>query len=180
MCDGSFYPAHKLVLSTCSQYFEQIFERAQCKHLFVVLDDIKPGDLEALLTYMYEGSVNVLQEQLCSVIEAAEYLRLKGLGVSASEPIENIQLSGVKNRRPTMQEDRPEAKRKKSCVEPAANDVTSEDISSELHQSPADEGPVRSPQKIEQTDCICDIVGQLDDNQGSSNEVSLLNRCNSM
>ncbi|KAA0197534.1 hypothetical protein HAZT_HAZT011716 [Hyalella azteca] len=53
-CAGKFYPAHKLVLSTCSEYFEEMFERTQCKHPVIVLKDIGADDLEALLSYMYD------------------------------------------------------------------------------------------------------------------------------
>ncbi|XP_076050781.1 zinc finger protein 131-like isoform X2 [Oratosquilla oratoria] len=80
-CDGRFYPVHKLVLSTCSEYFEQMFERTQCKHPVIVLKDVKAHDLDALLNYMYIGEVNVLQNDLAGLIKAAECLRIKGLAV---------------------------------------------------------------------------------------------------
>ncbi|XP_018010408.1 broad-complex core protein isoforms 1/2/3/4/5 isoform X10 [Hyalella azteca] len=85
-CAGKFYPAHKLVLSTCSEYFEEMFERTQCKHPVIVLKDIGADDLEALLSYMYDGEVNVLQENLSSLIKAAECLKIKGLAVADSDP----------------------------------------------------------------------------------------------
>ncbi|KAG0722758.1 Longitudinals lacking protein, isoforms A/B/D/L [Chionoecetes opilio] len=80
-CDGKFYPVHKLVLSTCSEYFEQMFERTNCRHPIIVLKDIRKEDLEALLNYMYVGEVNVLQNNLSGLIKAAEGLRIKGLAV---------------------------------------------------------------------------------------------------
>ncbi|RXG70602.1 Longitudinals lacking protein, isoforms H/M/V [Armadillidium vulgare] len=88
-CDGRFYPVHKLVLSTCSEYFEQIFERTQCKHPVIVLKDIKYDDLEALMNYMYVGEVNVLQEKLAGLIKAAECLKIKGLAVPDEDPTNN-------------------------------------------------------------------------------------------
>ena len=60
--------SYKLVLSTCSEYFEEIFERTQCKHPVIVLKDIKHEELEALLNYMYLGEVNVLQAELAGLI----------------------------------------------------------------------------------------------------------------
>ena len=88
-CDGRFYSLHKFVLSTCSDYFEEMFERTQCKHPVIVLKDIKSEDLEALLNYMYIGEVNVVQENLAGLIKAAESLRIKGLAVPDEEPVHN-------------------------------------------------------------------------------------------
>lgn len=87
-CDGKFYSAHKLVLSTCSEYFEGMFDRTQCKHPVIVLKDIASDELEALLSYMYDGEVNVLQENLSSLIKAAECLKIKGLAVADHDPSE--------------------------------------------------------------------------------------------
>lgn len=86
-CEGKFYPVHKLVLSTCSEYFEEIFSRTQCRHPVIVLKDVKHGELEALLNYMYLGEVNVLQADLAGLIKAAECLKIKGLAVPDEAPI---------------------------------------------------------------------------------------------
>ncbi|KAK4301654.1 hypothetical protein Pmani_026212 [Petrolisthes manimaculis] len=85
-CEGKFYPVHKLVLSTCSEYFSDIFDRTPCKNPVVVLKDIFCQDLEFLLDYMYIGEVNVRQNELSSLIKAAECLRIKGLAVPDEEP----------------------------------------------------------------------------------------------
>ncbi|XP_071528425.1 uncharacterized protein [Panulirus ornatus] len=85
-CDGKFYSVHKLVLSTCSDYFCAMFDKTACKSPVIVLKDIKCEDLEALLDYMYLGEVNVRQSDLASLIKAAENLRIKGLAVPDDEP----------------------------------------------------------------------------------------------
>ncbi|XP_042224558.1 longitudinals lacking protein, isoforms A/B/D/L-like isoform X2 [Homarus americanus] len=85
-CDGKFYSVHKLVLSTCSDYFCAMFDKTACKSPVIVLKDIKCEDLEALLDYMYLGEVNVRQCDLASLIKAAENLRIKGLAVPDDEP----------------------------------------------------------------------------------------------
>merc|ERR1711915_1034362 len=87
-CEGQFYPVHKLVLSTCSEYFENIFERTPCKHPFIVLKDVKCDELEALLSYMYAGVVNVAQNDLARLIKTAELLQIKGLAVPDEPPQE--------------------------------------------------------------------------------------------
>lgn len=79
--DGKFYPVHKLVMSTCSEYFSEIFEKTPCKSPVIVLKDVRSQDMEALLDYMYLGEVNVNQNDLASLLKTAECLRIKGLAV---------------------------------------------------------------------------------------------------
>ncbi|XP_050697786.1 zinc finger protein 358-like isoform X10 [Eriocheir sinensis] len=85
-CEGKFFPVHKLVMSTCSDYFAEIFEKTPCRNPVVVLKDIKRTDLEALLDYMYIGEVDVRQSELAGLIKAAECLRIKGLAVPDEDP----------------------------------------------------------------------------------------------
>lgn len=85
-CDGKYFPVHKLVLSICSEYFEEILSQTKCQHPVIVLKDIKHHDLEALLNYMYAGEANVVQSELASLIKAAECLRIKGLAVPDETP----------------------------------------------------------------------------------------------
>ncbi|XP_066970973.1 longitudinals lacking protein, isoforms H/M/V-like isoform X2 [Macrobrachium rosenbergii] len=111
-CDGKFYPVHKIVLATCSDYFEQIFERTSpmCKTPVIVLKDIRHEDLEALLNYMYVGEVNVLQTELSGLIKAAECLRIKGLAVPDEAPSEHETFHDNK-RNLGRSSDEPETKR---------------------------------------------------------------------
>ncbi|KAK7068663.1 Broad-Complex, Tramtrack and Bric a brac [Halocaridina rubra] len=80
-CSGKFFPVHKIVLSVCSEYFEDMFKQTTCKHPIVVLKDILHDDMEALLNYMYAGEANVAQSDLARLIKAAECLKIKGLAV---------------------------------------------------------------------------------------------------
>lgn len=122
-CDGKFYPVHKLVLSTCSEYFSDIFDRTPCKNPVVVLKDIQCQDLEFLLDYMYIGEVNVRQNDLASLIKAAECLRIKGLAVpdddGSKPPNSNVNTSSSSSRqRPSEVNSRdhtsPAAKRRRT------------------------------------------------------------------
>ena len=78
-CDGQFYPVHRLVLSACSEYFEQMFALTVGKHPVIVLKDISKEVLETLLKYMYLGEVEVKKVLLSSVIEASQSLKIRGL-----------------------------------------------------------------------------------------------------
>ncbi|XP_045598516.1 B-cell CLL/lymphoma 6 member B protein isoform X5 [Procambarus clarkii] len=110
-CEGKFFPVHKLVMSTCSDYFAEIFEKTPCKNPVVVLKDIKKSDLEALLDYMYIGEVDVRQSELAGLIKAAECLRIKGLAVPDEDPTK-AQKKGPSSV-PERREDSPPAKRKR-------------------------------------------------------------------
>lgn len=109
-CQGKFYQVHKLVLSACSEYFESMFENTPCKHPVIVLKDIRPDDLEALLSYMYAGVVSVAQNDLSRLIKTAELLQIKGLAVPDEPPIspDNKKGRGTKDDRTS-----PPPKRKK-------------------------------------------------------------------
>lgn len=91
ICQGKYFPAHKLVLCSCSKYFEEIFEKAQCKHPFIIINDLDPTEFEALMKYMYRGEVNVTQDRLPALIKAAEALNIKGLAI----PDDDIQSSQI-------------------------------------------------------------------------------------
>ncbi|KAF2349441.1 BTB/POZ domain [Trinorchestia longiramus] len=81
-CAGKLYAVHKLVLSSCSDYFSSILRATNCPQPVVVLKDITASDFEALLSYMYLGEVNIRQDQLSSFLQASESLGVKGLVTS--------------------------------------------------------------------------------------------------
>lgn len=58
-CEGSSLKAHKMVLSACSPFFEEIFIDNPCKHPVVIMRDIKLLDLKAIIEFMYKGEVSV-------------------------------------------------------------------------------------------------------------------------
>lgn len=114
-CDGKFFPVHKLVLSTCSEYFSDIFERTPCKNPVVVLKDIRCIDLCFLLDYMYMGEVNVRQNELSSLIKAAECLRVKGLAVPDEEtPSQKSSSKATSSRRQQSEHHSPAVKRRRT------------------------------------------------------------------
>lgn len=77
--EGQLLAAHKLVLSVCSPYFKNIFKENPCQHPVVILKDVKHSEIVALLRFMYQGEVNVRQEDLSSFLKMAQMLQIKGL-----------------------------------------------------------------------------------------------------
>lgn len=69
------------MLSTCSEYFNAIFEWTPCVNPVVVLNNVACKELEALLDFMYIGEVSVREAQIPDVMHAAECLRIRGLAM---------------------------------------------------------------------------------------------------
>merc|ERR1719483_926127 len=63
-----------MVLSACSPYFQQLFADNSCQHPIVILKDMKAAELDLVVEYMYRGEVQVPQEHLEAVLQAAETL----------------------------------------------------------------------------------------------------------
>ena len=118
-CGGRFYQLHKLVLSTCSEYFEKIFEQTPCKHPVIVLRDVSCEELEALLNYMYLGSVSVAQNDLARLIKVAELFQIKGLAVP-DEPPKKSDSDGLSSKKTDSRERQrttvPESGRTRPCA----------------------------------------------------------------
>lgn len=85
LCNGKYYSVHKFVLAACSDYFEEMFDKINGKHPMIVMTDMKTARLEALLSYMYEGEVDIMQEDLAGFMETAEAWKVKGLSSSSNE-----------------------------------------------------------------------------------------------
>lgn len=57
-------------------YFKQV---NPCQHPVVILQDMKYSEVDALVKFMYQGEVNVKQEDLARFLKVAEVLKIKGL-----------------------------------------------------------------------------------------------------
>lgn len=56
-----------------------------CKHPIVILKDISYRDLSSMLHFMYQGEVNIKQEDISSFLKVAETLQIKGLTAGSDE-----------------------------------------------------------------------------------------------
>ncbi|XP_024869968.1 modifier of mdg4-like isoform X2 [Temnothorax curvispinosus] len=83
--EGQILRAHKLILSVCSTYFRELFKGNSCKHPIVILKDVNYRDLSAMLHFMYQGEVNIKQEDIAGFLKVAEALQIKGLTTEADE-----------------------------------------------------------------------------------------------
>ncbi|CAB4061264.1 unnamed protein product [Lepeophtheirus salmonis] len=69
------FKAHKVILSACSSFFKGILRRMGSPSPLIYLRGIGSSDLAAILDFMYNGEVNVAQEELNSFLSVAEDLR---------------------------------------------------------------------------------------------------------
>ena len=57
--DFKHIPAHKLVLSACSEYFRNIFQQTKQSQPLLCLDGVSSTDLQNVLDYVYDGEVKI-------------------------------------------------------------------------------------------------------------------------
>ena len=79
--DHQQFSAHKLVLSACSEYFKNIFQHNSKPnaHPLLCLDGISSADLNSIMDYIYNGEVQIFQENLDRFLSLAQRLELEGL-----------------------------------------------------------------------------------------------------
>jgi len=142
-----------------------------------VLKDVKCDELEALLSYMYAGVVNVAQNDLARLIKTAELLQIKGLAVPDEPPPENV----TKKKSITPREDRtsppPKRRRRPSSPHPsptppspqnfnASKDVPKETRDSRSNLSGEAESRIPDPESSSSQDIVFDpppIKEEIDD-----------------
>lgn len=84
--EGQSLQAHKVVLSACSPYLEDLLVKHYDKHPILILKDVRFEEMKAMVDYMYRGEVNVAHDKLDSFLRAAESLQIKGLSDSGTDP----------------------------------------------------------------------------------------------
>jgi len=77
--DSSQVEAHKVILAACSPFFREVLRRNPHQHPLLYLKGVKYKELLSVLNFMYQGEVNVAQEELNQFLAVAEDLRVKGL-----------------------------------------------------------------------------------------------------
>ncbi|XP_047507312.1 protein abrupt-like [Pieris napi] len=81
--EGLSFKAHKVILSANSSLFRTIFQQNPHRDPIIVLHDINTDSLRTLLTFMYNGEVNVTEESLPILLKTAETLRICGLSTGS-------------------------------------------------------------------------------------------------
>jgi hypothetical protein len=58
-CEGHSVKAHRIILCACSSYFQHILRSINpAQHPVLLLSDVRPTDLTALMDFIYFGQVS--------------------------------------------------------------------------------------------------------------------------
>merc|ERR1712243_412511 len=71
--------AHRVVLISCSGYFNNILSENNHSHPLLCLDGINFKELHNVLDYIYKGEVSIYQKDLERFLQIAHKLQLQGL-----------------------------------------------------------------------------------------------------
>merc|ERR1712115_209208 len=71
--------AHKLVLSASSQLFKSILKKNPHSHPLLYLSGVDSSSLGFVMDYIYQGEVQIYQNELDNFLEVAEKLKIQGL-----------------------------------------------------------------------------------------------------
>ena len=79
--DHKMVRAHKIVLSTCSEFFKVVFQNSlsNSNQLMLYLSDVSSTDLSSILDYIYLGEAQIFQEGIDNFLTNAQKLKLEGL-----------------------------------------------------------------------------------------------------
>jgi len=78
-CDEDQIQAHKVIIAACSPFFRYVLQRNPHAHPLLYFKGVKLSNLKQVLDFMYNGEVNVAQEELNTFLNVAEELKVKGL-----------------------------------------------------------------------------------------------------
>ncbi|XP_043241094.1 protein bric-a-brac 1-like [Amphibalanus amphitrite] len=111
-CDGQVFQLHRIVLASCSSYFEKTLQNIPAKETpIVMLSEITELEMRTLIEFMYCGEATIDQSQLEALLKAAERLQIKGLVKSdADEELSDDaeDRDSAERRRPERPEPEPE------------------------------------------------------------------------
>ena len=73
------FSAHKLVLSACSTFFQEILQTRQKDHLVLFLSRVTSKDVSNILEFLYQGALNVPADEVDQFLSAGNLLKIKGI-----------------------------------------------------------------------------------------------------
>ena len=86
--DEQHIAAHKLVLSASSIFFKNILRKSQHSNPLIYLNGFSSKELNLMIEYIYNGEVQIYQNDLDQFLETAQKLKIEGLIGGSDENIE--------------------------------------------------------------------------------------------
>lgn len=89
--DSKRIPAHKLVLSSTSEYFHAMFNNnlRESSQSEIELTDIDPDALEELIKYIYSGNIEIREDNVEKILLTANILQLTTVLTAACDFLKN-------------------------------------------------------------------------------------------
>ena len=78
-CSDQQVEAHKVILAASSNFFKKVLKNIKHSHPLIYMKGVKFTDLEAVLSFLYRGEVNVAEADLNNFLTLGEELEVKGL-----------------------------------------------------------------------------------------------------
>ncbi|XP_020293817.1 uncharacterized protein LOC109859711 isoform X1 [Pseudomyrmex gracilis] len=92
---GERIHAHRIVLCACSTLFQEILSQVTEDDPTIILSDISSQDIKSIIEFIYHGEVRVPVDNISSLLEAAQSLKISGLvdinGLEENQRIVNRQ-----------------------------------------------------------------------------------------
>ena len=89
--DGNQVEAHKVILVASSPFFRNLLIKDKLSHPLIYMKGVKLEDINAILDFLYYGVENVYQDNLETLLNLADELKLKGLHKSGNSKKNNLQ-----------------------------------------------------------------------------------------
>ena len=89
VCGDEVIKAHKVVLCSASEFFRNLFRKCEKDNPVIVLKMSDLPQLSSLLDFLYEGEVEIEQDNLQTFLSTAAELRIKGLTQNDSKQDED-------------------------------------------------------------------------------------------
>ena len=125
--DGDQISAHKVILAACSPFFRNILKRNTHQHPLLYMRGVRYTDLQSILDFMYNGEVQVAQEDLSTFLAVAEDLRVKGLSKGQGEG-QDSNSSSPSSSKPQPELYKPKREESKRTVIPSSSSQVSQQM----------------------------------------------------
>ena len=80
--------AHRIILAACSPFFSTVLKRGKHSHPMIFIKGMKVKYLVAMMDFIYNGEVNIHQEDLDGFLIMAQELQVKGLACSEDDNLD--------------------------------------------------------------------------------------------
>ena len=87
--DEQHISAHKVVLSASSEFFKNILKKSIHSSPMIFLSGVGSSELNSIMDYIYQGEVQLYQDDLDQFLAAAEKLKVDGLMGTGNEKVKN-------------------------------------------------------------------------------------------